>query len=163
MKQCFQGFTWWGICPRQDCSERITSTFIRKVYVPDYLMVHSDSCYGNHAFICRFADLLSAYAESRDCSVGRICIRKGGTLRYSPQEICYVLIISSNSDRVKCASPASERFHTNRLIDKSGKIIDATTIPTFSPEYTITWINRKNYSYETLCFSHFISHKQKYL
>ena len=158
----FPGFySWWGIYPQQDYEE-ITTTFKEEgisVYLSDYLKTPPESRYGNRAFSCKFSDLLSAYAESRGRSTHRICIRKGGTLRYT-KEICYVLIICIDScddrEALSAFDPLeleSKLFKTNGLIDHSGKIIDATGIPTFSPEHIITWANGESYSYETVAFA----------
>lgn len=178
----FPGFySWWGIHSRQldystvpdselfteamvspDEIERvITSLHCQRirVYVPDYLKAQAESRYGNNAFCSKFPDLLRAYAKSRESEVNKICIRIGGTLRY-PREICYVLIIciDSTDDRkelsdFKLLQPDSKPYQTNGLIDHSGKVKDVSAIPTFHPEYIITWVNRNTYSYETTAFA----------
>ena len=146
----FPGFySWWSIEPHP---VEISVTLEGEGYdVPDYLKTHPYSRYGNHAFSYKLSHLLTAYAESRDCSTSKICIRKGGTLRYK-QEICYVLIICNDSDSPLSAfeqiEPKSKLFHTNSLIDASGKIDVITAIPTFNPEHIIT----SAFSYETLAF-----------
>ena len=183
-KPVFPGYySWWGIYPQQDYfrvqdgGEHFTSpaqmtSMIEDfkseeevIYVPDYLKEKPDSMYGNHAFSCNFPALLSAYAKSRSSEVAKICIRKGGTLRYT-KEICYILVIciDASEDRKELSEfeplqPMTKQVHTNGLIDANGKIIDATAIPTFNPEHIVTYIydkgvkERKRYSYETIAFA----------
>ena len=55
----------------------------------------------------------------------------------------------STFDPLECES---KLFQTNGLIDGSGKIVDASAIPIFNPEYIIKWANGESYSYETLAF-----------
>ena len=175
-KPVFPGYySWWGIYPQQDYSnvpesEHFTSpakvSFMiatdfkgERVYPPDYLKEKPDSMYGNHAFSCNFPALLSTYAKSRSSEVAEICIRKGGTLRYT-KEICYVLIICIDVDKNRKElseyaplQPMKKQIHTNGLIDTSGKITDVTAVPTFNPEHIITWVTGKGYSYETLALA----------
>ena len=70
----FPGFySWWGI-------QHIDLP--HGAQLAEYLKKTPDSPYGNHAFLCKFENVLSAYAKSRKLDIGNICIRKGGTLRY---------------------------------------------------------------------------------
>ena len=134
-------------------------------FVPDYLNVNPHSRYGNHAFVCSFEGLLTAYANARDVEIGNVCIRKGGTLRYK-FEICYVLIIctDNNRDRRELAdfNPLelkSSQFHTNGLITANGNIRDPAAIATFHPKRIISSAKRigsddkaDKYSYENSFF-----------
>ena len=95
-----------------------------------------DSRYGNNAFVCDFLHLLTSYATSRQVDLRKICIRKGGTLRYK-QEICYVLIIchEADGDLIGGGFGALElmpnKFQTNGLIDGCGRICNISATPTF--------------------------------
>ena len=90
-----------------------------------------NSRYGNNAFVCDFLHLLTSYATSRQVDLHKICIRKGGTLRYR-QEICYVLIICHEADGGFGALEfQSNKFQTNGLIDGCGRICNISATPTF--------------------------------
>ena len=166
-------YSWWGIYPKYDDlgGDYTKPTDIRKdlkilehkglrSFVPSYIKSPPESLYGNHAFVSDFQHLLNSYAISRDkLEVKNVCIRKGGTLRYF-KEICYVLIVGIGGEDDKALSDFmpleihSDQFHTNGLIDDSGKIVDDTAIPTFHPKRVMPWIRYadsepEKYSYET--------------
>ena len=167
-------YSWWGIYPKYDDlgGDYTKPTDIRKdlkilehkglkAFVPDYIKSPPESIYGNHAFVSKLQDLLNSYATSRGKKVKNVCIRKGGTLRYT-REICYVLIVGiSDKDDDKALSDfmpleiCCDQFHTNGLIDDSGKIVNDTAIPTFHPKRVMPWIKYNDkpepekYSYET--------------
>ena len=159
-----------------------------KAFVPSYIKSPPESIYGNHAFVSDFQHLLNSYAISRDklevkkvcirkgatsrgkLEVKNVCIRKGGTLRYF-KEICYVLIVCIGGDDDEALSDFmpleidSDQFHTNGLIDDSGKIVKDTAIPTFHPKRVMPWIKNKDkpeperYSYETTAIAFYFPDK----
>ena len=108
-------YSWWSIFPAEDERRPI-------------------SPYGNQAFVCDFPHMLTAYAKSRKTDICNVCLRKGGTLRYK-YEICYVLIICQCDDGdIREFEPlelASNKFDSDGLIDKDGRILKATAVPTF--------------------------------
>ena len=148
----FPGFySWWGIQPIQHIDPP------HNVLFAEYLKKTPDSPYGNHAFLCNFEKVLSAYAESRKLDIGNICIRKGGTLRYI-YEICYVLIVCSGADdddlsEFEPIRTELEQFRMNGLIDNTGKIINVSAIPTFHPKYIVAQARDIKYSYEAATFA----------
>ena len=159
-------YSWWGIFPEWDDhgGEYISPAEVKTeldtlkregllAFVPGYIKSEPESIYGNCAFTCKFQNLLRAYARSRGKQVSKVCIRKGGTLRYS-KEICYVLIDWALSEFAPLEE-ASTLFHTNGLIDSHGIIADDTSVPTFHPKHIIPWIKHvddtepEKHSYET--------------
>jgi hypothetical protein len=179
-KAVFPGYySWWGVHPVerdgfttpgeiQSELEELQQRTGFKAYVADYLKASPDSRYGNQAFICEFQDLLTSYAKTRGTTIDNVCIRKGGTLRYT-FEICYVLIIctSKHEDDEDLADfeplqPAtSVPFEMDRFINDNGNILDPAATPIFHPGYTVTWSKHKStppgakadmYSYETTAF-----------
>ena len=160
----FPGFySWWGIYPKEvDVGEGFT--FVDKIdevisqlqmaKVVEYLKARPDSRYGNRAFICKFQNILAAYAQSRGTEVCNVYMRKGGTLRYK-YEICYVVIFCIDGDKEILSEfpQVSKPFDTNGLTDDKGKIINPSATPVFCPEYIMTDVAFKNYSYETTSFA----------
>ena len=168
----FPGFySWWGIHPRRECTSKIAVEIDdmkdegRIAYVPNYLKEEPESFYGNRGFVCSFKNVIGSYAQSRRTETGKVVLRKGGTLRYT-QEICYVIIVSIGEDEHILREfdpllPKSGPFRTNGLINRNGQIRNPAAIPTFSPEYVVTWFVDKSeegsesetYSYETTAFA----------
>ena len=112
------------------------------VSVPGYLEYdYPKSIYGNRAFSCKFRDLIQSYAASRRSDVGKICIRKGGTLRYK-KEICYVLIICIDCDEDREELSEYGVLQQQRQFQEEfsslTNLLDDENTPTFNPEYIIT-------------------------
>ena len=124
------------------------------------------SIYGNRAFSCKFRDLIQSYAASRRSDVSKICIRKGGTLRYK-KEICYVLIICIGCDKDREELSEYGVLQQQRQFQEkfSGltNLLDDETTPTFNPEYIITscaYISLvDHYTYETAAFAFYFPDK----
>ena len=149
-------YSWWGTYPTEqegyttptEIKKELDAIYVKERYramVPDYIKEYPESRYGNHAFICGFKDLIIAYAQARKTETGNVCIRKGGTLRYT-FEICYVLIICTDKakdtedlNEFKSLPPVSERFNMNGFTNGDGKIDNLDAIPTFHPEYIVSW------------------------
>ena len=163
-------YSWWGVHLKhtplphaiQGVLDRIKEEQGFTTFVPDYLKVNPQSWYGNHAFVCNFEHLLTAYANARDIGIGNIYIRKGGTLRYE-LEICYVLIICTDNDEdrreladfdpLQLKSP---EFQTNGLIRADGCLEDPAAIANFYPRCIISWAAKtikRTYSYENVAFA----------
>ena len=164
-------YSWWGIdCSViQDCEHftsphKIAATIADLemkdriyAYVPGYLKEDADSLYGNRAFSCNYRDLLRSYATSRHSDVRKICIRKGGTLRYK-KEICYVLIICIDCDEDKEElseyGVLQQQWQFQEKFSGLTNLLDYETTPTFNPEYIIRWANGcSDYNYETAAFA----------
>ena len=146
-----------------------------QVYPPNYLKVNPGSRYGNCAFVCKFEDLVNAYANARKVKVGNVCIRKGGTLRYD-FEICYVLIVCSNSGEDKRELDDFEPldrepypFSANGFIGHNGKVVNPAAVPTFHARYNISWSKHfseeepEYYSYENVAFAFYFPHKGSFM
>ena len=176
-------YSWWGIHPephesyttpceiwKEQCALKAEKRF--RTYVPDYIKVYAASRYGNHAFACEFNTLLAAYALARGTRIQDLYLRKGGTLRYT-YEICYVLIICTDEDKKYLRefdplTPNSKQFRMNGLINENGQICNLDVIPTFHPEYIISWskhesqpteVEADKYSYEHVAFAFYFSQK----
>ena len=161
-------YSWWSVylgytpLPRgtQGVLDRIKKEQNFAAFVPDYLNVNPRSWYGNHAFVCRFERLLTAYANARGIGIGNIYIRKGGTLRYE-LEICYVLIICTDNDDDELADfdplqLKSPEFQTNGLIRADGCLENPAAIANFYPRCIISWAAKtikRTYSYENVAFA----------
>jgi len=68
-------YSWWGLWVTDP---RPTIT-LHPIYSPGYLKKPPESFYGSQAFVISFPNLLRAYATSRGCDPGDICLRMGGT------------------------------------------------------------------------------------
>ena len=163
-------YSWWSVylgytpLPRgiQGVLDRIKEEQRFTTFVPDYLNVNPHSRYGNHAFVCRFEHLLTAYAKARHVAIDNIYIRKGGTLRYE-LEICYVLIICTDNDEDKRELAdfdplqlKSPEFQTNGLIRADGCLENPAAIANFYPRCIISWaakMIKHTYSYENVAFA----------
>ena len=179
-------YSWWSVhlghtsLPHdiQGVLDRIKEEQLLKTFVPDYLNVNPHSRYGNHAFVCTFEHLLTAYANARNIGIGNICIRKGGTLRYK-SEVCYVLIICTNNgkDRRELADfdplqLKSPEFQTNGLIRADGSIRNPAAVATFNPRCIISWAKHifkpksadpDRYSYENVAFAFYFPQEQSFM
>ena len=134
-----------------------------KIYVADYIKTPPKSPYGNIIFSCRFEHLLNAYAKSRQHDVGNICIKSGGVLRYK-NEVCYVFIISIESDALPFPQVDDDDkiFEINQLTE-NGKVINPEKIPTFWPKNIVTWYDHKTYSYITAAFAFYYKDANNFL
>jgi len=96
-----------------------------------------------------FYDLLKSYANSRQCSMSKIHLKIGGTLRYR-YEVCYVTIICTEDDL-----ETFSKFKDFKHQDQDGGVIDHRAVPTFSPQYVISYYSgtRKSVSWEGIAFA----------
>ena len=169
-------YSWWGINPTDEINHTPVSDIYRVIYtlnhndidlhVPEYLQADPESRYGSQAFVCSFQNLLFSYAESRNVEFDKVCVRKGGTLRYT-KEICYVLLICTDSDmelaQFQHLEIESPPFHSNGLINHNGTICNPHLFFSFYPKYTVSYceelqnpemnkafLQKRSYSYETV-------------
>ena len=189
-------YSWWGLHPHEEqtdskpvrskskvrsnakvCSKHISilphelqdaikSLEKKSVYVPNYMAHTPTSRYGNNCFYSSFKDSLESYATSRKTETSQLCLKVGGTLRYT-NEICHVVIVCKQDDAVLSSyAPITPQMKSGvlemrGLVDRNGKVKDVDAIPEFQPHYVISKIGKRNLSYENLAFAFYFSKKKK--
>ena len=160
-------YSWWGINLEdqlpQEAIDAVRSLEQRGTYVAGYVKHPPVSSNGNNAFCVSFYNLLKSYANSRQCSISKIHFKVGGTLRYR-YEVCYVTIICTEDD-LETFSNFNDFKHEdilvnrvlelNGLVGQDGGVVNPRAVPTFSPEYVISYYSgtRKSINWEGIAFA----------
>ena len=160
-------YSWWGISLEdqlpQQAIDAVRALEQHGTYVAGYVKCPPESTYGNNVFCVSFYNLLKSYANSRQCSMSKIHLKVGGTLRYR-YEVCYVTIICTEDD-LETFSKFNDFKHKdilvnrvlepNGLVGQDGRVVDPRAVPTFSPNYVINYYSgtRKSISWEGIAFA----------